>query len=78
MIRGSFIKNYHRKRNPLSISYSNNKKKFCEVSNFDISNKLLKSYAPKINIEKEINYLAIKEFYNKFKGGITKMHFNKK
>ena len=78
MIRGSFIKNYHRKRNPLSISHSNNKKKFCEVSNFDISNKLLKSYAPKIKIEKEINYLAIKEFYNKFKGGITKMHFNKK
>ena len=71
-IKGSIIKNYHRKRNKFSISNIKNKKKLGEVNNFDITNQLFKSYAPKINIEKEINYLAIKEFYNTFKRRITK------
>ena len=79
IIKGSkIIKNNYRRNNQLSISNLKNKKKLGEVNNFDLTNQLFKSYEPKISIEKELNYLAIKEFYNQFKGIMNRKKINKK
>ena len=43
---------------------NNNKSK--EIKNYDFSNHLINSYDPNLNRKKNVNYLAIKEFYNKF------------
>jgi hypothetical protein len=54
------------------LSQSNsriNLKKSKDINNINPSNELFKSYAPNLNREKKINYLAIKEFYNKFNYG---------
>ena len=54
------------------LSQSNsriNLRKSKDIRNIDPSNELFKSYEPNLNREKKINYLAIKEFYNKFNYG---------
>ena len=43
-----------------------NLKKSKDINEINVSNDLIKSYDSNINIGKKINYLAIKEFYNKF------------
>ena len=43
-----------------------NNDKTKEIKNYDFSNHLINSYDPNLNRKKNVNYLAIKEFYNKF------------
>ena len=43
-----------------------NDNKSKEIKNYDFSNHLINSYDPNLNRKKNVNYLAIKEFYNKF------------
>ena len=43
-----------------------NNKKSKEINNYDFSNHLINSYDPSLNRNKNVNYLAIKEFYDKF------------
>ena len=43
-----------------------NDKKSKEIKTYDFSNHLFNSYDPSLNRNKNVNYLAIKEFYNKF------------